>query len=55
MFARFFVAGGLEEPILEAALDALDFGLHLLEGCALVGGVALGLAALLAEEFEAGG
>ena len=49
---RVLVACGLQHPLLQAALDALGLGLHLLEGCALVGGVALGQAALFAARFQ---
>ena len=42
-------------PLLQAAIDALDLGLHLPEGRTSVGGFVLGLAALFAARFELGG
>ena len=49
LIAGFLIASGLALPILETALDAEDFLLHLLEGSALIGGVAFGLTALFTE------
>ena len=43
-----------EGPVLQAALDAGDLGLHLAESCAGVGGLALGVAALVGLAFDGG-
>src|ERR1700753_1976270 len=51
-FAYILVARGLHGPFLHAAIDALNFSLHLFECSALVGSVALGLAALLAASLK---
>ena len=48
------VAFGGESPVLQAALDAGDLGLHLAEGGAGVGGLALGVAALVGLAFDGG-
>ena len=49
------VAFGGERPFLQAAFDAGGLGLHLAEGGAGVGGLALGVAALVVLGFEGGG
>jgi hypothetical protein len=41
-----------EGPVLNTAFDAGDFGLHLAESCAGVGGLALGIAALVGLAFD---
>ncbi len=46
------VAFAGECPVLQAALDAGDLGLHLAESCAGVGGFALGVAALVGLAFN---
>src|SRR5947209_5294618 len=46
------VAFASEGPVLQAALDASDFGLHLAESCAGVGRFALGIAALVGLAFD---
>ncbi len=43
-----------ESPVLQAALDACDLGLHLAESRAGVGGLALGVAALVGLAFDGG-
>ena len=46
------IALAVERPVLQAALEALGFGLHLPQGSALVGAVALRIAAVFALRFE---
>ena len=41
-------------PVLQAAFDARDLGLHLAEGRAGVGGLAFGIAALVRLAFDGG-
>ena len=48
------IALGGEGPVLQAALDAGGLGLHLAEGRAGVGGLALGFAALVGLAFDGG-
>ncbi len=48
------IALGGEGPVLQAAFDAGDLGLHLAEGSAGVGGLALGVAALVGLAFDGG-
>src|ERR1035441_4882810 len=49
---RILITGGLQGPLLQAPLDPLCLGLHLLERSALVRGVAFGDTPLLAAGLE---
>ena len=50
--ARILVARGLRLPLLQAPIDSLNLGFHLLERCAQVGRLALSLPPLLASRLQ---
>ena len=54
LVARVAIALAGERPVLQAALDAGGLGLHLAQSRAGVGGLALGLAALVGLAFDGG-